>query len=192
MSDTGAPWNLPFPLSTDLVRDGADAIKALAEATATGLSAAGNAGIGSNVVQTVKTDTFTTSSTAYVGTGLSASITPTSATSKILVIIHASVGNASPAYLRISGGNAGTYVGDADGSRVRAASQSTAFDTEQNATTIVYLDSPNTASSTTYELEMRRGSITSANIHLNRSDSDTNDGNRARTASSITLIEVEA
>lgn len=41
MADTGAPWNLPYPLSTDLVRDGAQAIEDLAEATATGLSAAG-------------------------------------------------------------------------------------------------------------------------------------------------------
>jgi len=41
MSDTGSPWNLPYPLPTDLVRDGAQAIEDLAEATATGLSAAG-------------------------------------------------------------------------------------------------------------------------------------------------------
>jgi hypothetical protein len=31
MADTGAPFALPYPTPTDLVRDGADAIKALAE-----------------------------------------------------------------------------------------------------------------------------------------------------------------
>ena len=41
MADTGAPWNLPYPLPTDLVRDGAQAIQDLAEATADGLDATG-------------------------------------------------------------------------------------------------------------------------------------------------------
>jgi hypothetical protein len=42
------------------------------------------------VVSTVKTDTFTTVSSSYVDvTGLSVSITPTSATSKILVLVQA-------------------------------------------------------------------------------------------------------
>jgi hypothetical protein len=41
MATTGAPWNLPYPLDTDLVIDGAQAIQDLAEATATGLTATG-------------------------------------------------------------------------------------------------------------------------------------------------------
>jgi hypothetical protein len=40
MADTGAPWNLPYPLDTDLVIDGASDIEALAEATADGLTLA--------------------------------------------------------------------------------------------------------------------------------------------------------
>jgi hypothetical protein len=42
MATTGSPWNLPYPLPTDLVRDGADAIKDLAEDTAAALTTAGN------------------------------------------------------------------------------------------------------------------------------------------------------
>jgi len=38
VADTGLPWDLPYPLPPDLVRDGADAIKDLAEATATALT----------------------------------------------------------------------------------------------------------------------------------------------------------
>jgi hypothetical protein len=37
MADTGAPYFLPYPENTDLVRDGADAIKDLAEALAQAL-----------------------------------------------------------------------------------------------------------------------------------------------------------
>jgi hypothetical protein len=43
MATTGAPWNLPYPVSTDLVRDGAVAIENLAEATATQLDTTKNA-----------------------------------------------------------------------------------------------------------------------------------------------------
>jgi hypothetical protein len=43
MATTGAPWNLPYPLDTDLVIDGASGIEALAEATAAGLTATGPA-----------------------------------------------------------------------------------------------------------------------------------------------------
>jgi hypothetical protein len=48
------------------------------------------------VVQTVKTDTFTSTSTTYVDiTGLSLSITPTSASSKILVFANVNGSGAS-------------------------------------------------------------------------------------------------
>ena len=90
MADTGAPWNIPFVEPTDLVRDYPAADEAQALAVAAGLTAAGNAGIGSNVVQTVVSTTFVTSSTAAVDvTGLSATITPSSDTSRILVLVSA-------------------------------------------------------------------------------------------------------
>jgi hypothetical protein len=38
VATTGAPWNLPYPVPTDLVRDGAEAIEDLAEATASSLT----------------------------------------------------------------------------------------------------------------------------------------------------------
>jgi hypothetical protein len=57
MPDTGAPYFIPFAAPADLVRDWPDLSEDVALAIASGLSAAGNPGIGSNVVQTVKTDT---------------------------------------------------------------------------------------------------------------------------------------
>jgi hypothetical protein len=41
MPDTGAPWNLPYPSPSDLVRDAPQAFEDLAVATAAGLSATG-------------------------------------------------------------------------------------------------------------------------------------------------------
>ena len=200
MSDTGAPWELPYPLPTDLVRDGADAIKDLAEATATGLSAAGNAGIGSNVVTAVKTDTFTTTSTSYTTiTGLSATITPTTNTSKILIIanVNVTIGSdaSSTVALSLAGGNAATYIGGADGSRTRAATGHTSVAAESRAAnrftpherSIVYVDSPATTSSTTYTVEI---STSSGTVYVNRDDQDGDSDTTLRTASSITVIEV--
>ena len=195
MADTGLPWELPYPLPTDLVRDGADAIKDLAEAVAAGLDEAGNAGIGSNVVQTVKTDVFTTSSTTYTAlTGLSASITPTSATSKVLVLV-------SVAAVGTSGSNSGTWrimrdttaisIGDAAGSRVPATAGVLTFGGEGISThTAAFLDSPTTIAATTYSVEIR--SNTANPTFVNRGQDDSDATTRTRVVSSITVIEVEA
>jgi len=203
VSDTGAPWNLPFPLPTDLVRDGADAIKDLAEATATGLSAAGTEGIGPNVVQTVKTDTFTTTSTTFTDvTGLTATITPSLSTSKILVIANVSFSISVPgssgraAQIRLTGGGAENYVGDAVGSRLSVAAQTGENLTgshdvsrgEQNAT-LVYVSSPNTTSPVTFKVQMRQNNGTGV---VNRTGNDGDNVFYNRTASSITAIEVAA
>ena len=202
MSDTGAPWNLPYPLPTDLVRDGADAIKDLAEATATGLSAAGNAGIGSNVVQTVKTDTFTTTSTSFTAvTGLTATITPTSATSKVLVIVKLDAAINTPGgainrmAARLTGGGGG-YVGAADGSRTRASimqggNDSSIYQDGSLTFSMIYVDQPNTTSPTTYGVEVIRINGTGT-IFVNRTVVDTDSAAFARSVSSIVAIEVAA
>ncbi len=195
MSDTGAPWLLPYPLPSDLVRDGAGDIQALAEATATGLSAAGSEGIGPNVVQTVKTDTFTLSSQTFTDvTGMGVTITPSSATSKILVIAYAPISNQTTqtgAFMRLVRGATALFVGDADGNRVQASyGYRVETNNELSAATLVFLDSPNVATATTYTLQLRSGS--SSTVTLNRSGTDTNSNVFARTASSITAIEVSA
>ena len=194
MGSTGAPWNIPFVEPTDIPRTYPEDSEDLALAIAAGLSAAGNPGIGSNVVQTVKTDTFTTTSTTFVTvTGMTATITPTSNTSKVLVIVQASASGSHGIY-RIAGGNTASYVGNADGSRTQGL-----FGFDQNvanengivlsSNSVVFLDSPNTASPVTYELQARQ---TGAAVFFNRTQGDGNNAITPRGASSITLIEVAA
>jgi hypothetical protein len=187
VADTGAPWNIPYAEPTDLVRDWPDLSEDVADAVAAGLTAAGNAGIGSNVVQTVKTDLFATTSTTYVDiTGLAVTITPTTNTSKVLVICH------------IQGGNSTTNIG-----RIRLMRNSTAINqstggTSENMTTmfatndsgsilsrtIVFVDSPGTISATTYKAQMFIGG--GGTVFLNRRGSNDQLG----VVSSITAIEV--
>jgi len=195
--DTGAPWNIPY-IDGGAAGTLAAADEAQALAIAAGLSAAGNAGIGTNVAQTIKTDTFSTSSTAFTTvTGLTATITPTSATSKILIIAQVSVSPASDqtAHVALAGGNAGNYVGDAASNRVRTVGWVRDVPTDirsQVSTqmmTISYLDSPTTIAATTYAVQMR---VSSGTSHVNRSTFDLDATTYGRNASSITLIEVKA
>ena len=195
MADTGAPWNLPYPLPTDLVRDGADAIKDLADAVAAGLSAAGNPGIGSNFVQTVKSNLFTTTSTSFTDvTNLEVTITPSTATAKVLVLVSLAVSTSQDNQVvaaRLMRGSTAIALGDADGTRTRAT---TAFqggnslgELGAGTNSIVFLDSPNVATATTYKVEVRTSSGT---LRVNTSFTDADSTVTTRVVSTISAIEV--
>jgi len=152
-------------------------------------------GVGSNVVQTVKTDTFTSTSATFVGiTGMTATITPTTNTSKILVIVQLShaLGNfAGYGHFKITGGNTSGYVGSgAISNRIAAVFGGISSTTQLNLVSepIVFLDSPATTSATTYTVECRTSG--SGSVHINRSEDDSDASTRTRGASSITVIEV--
>ena len=192
MADTGAPWNLPYPLPTDLVRDGADAIKDLAEQVALGLDAAGNPGIGSNVVQTVMTAPFSTSSTSYTDvTGLTVTITPTSATSRVFVhvVCPVSVSAAQALFLTLSDGSNNVLLSpDSPGSRRVAFSRLSLADQgliRPEVFTLVH--SPGVDTAFTYKV---RASVTGGTGYVNRGDSDSDTSTFARSVATITAIEV--
>ena len=152
------------------------------------------------VVSTVKSDTFSTTSATFTDvTGLSATITPSATSSKILIVAsvsHSLSGVAADSAMwRISGGNATNYVGDTAGNRVRAAlfaANVVNFAQNSGAITspIIYLDSPATTSATTYVVQARRGNAGTAFVNRTNPDSDT--AEYARTVSSITVMEISA
>ena len=148
------------------------------------------------VLSTTKTDTFTTSSAGPIDiTGLSVSITPKYATSKILVMfdVHI-VGNDSGTGLRLLRGSTNLALGDASGSRARM----TAIGFYSNATSpnyysggqtsMSFLDSPSTTSATTYKLQAQCLSTNGININMSRYDTD--NGNASRGSSTITVMEI--
>jgi hypothetical protein len=147
------------------------------------------------VVQDVKTDTFTTTSTSFTAvTGLSATITPSSTSSKILVmaqVSHALANGNGYGHFKFSGGNTSSYVGDSPGSRI-AGVFGGAVSANANgavlASSMSYLDSPNTTSPVTYGVEVRQAF--NGSVVINASSQDDDDSSRSRGASSITLIEV--
>ena len=151
------------------------------------------------VVSTTKTDTFsaavaTPAFTSNV-TGLEATITPTSTSSKILVqlsITGSRTGNYAivvPRLMRDS-----TPIGIATGTSLRAAAGGvlsivSAHTGSMGVTTTDYLDSPNTTSSITYGVQLTGISGTQT-VYVNRSAGDSDSTSVARAVSTITLMEV--
>ena len=150
------------------------------------------------VKSTAKTDVFTTSSTTYTPvTGLTASITPSSATSKILVTVQLAFGaggvggGVNFGSFRLTGGNSGTYKGVTPSARRDAVFGGTSNLDNQNvmySNTIVFLDSPSTTSAITYGVEC----VTRASgfISINRPSLDSDNDYLTRGASSITVMEI--
>jgi hypothetical protein len=145
------------------------------------------------VVQTSKTDTFSTTSTTPVDiTGLSATITPRSTSSKILVICSFSTNRTSVATsaFQLLRGSTNIGGGDVASSRLSAISAFTNHASNYfGQVAFEFLDSPSTTSSTTYKVQ---GFTEAGTLYLGRSNSDTDNTSSAnvRTSARITLIEV--
>jgi len=161
------------------------------------LASGATAGFGKvlQVVSATKTDTQAFSSSTFSDiTGLSVSITPSSTSSKILVFGYAMVAwDVSFAKIGINlvRGSTNILIGDAAGSRQRV-SGFTYLGTACSGTfslPVNFLDSPSTTSATTYKIQA--SSIDNAgNVYINRSFTDTDNSTFARTASTITAMEI--
>jgi hypothetical protein len=146
------------------------------------------------IKQTVKTDTFSSSSSSFTDiTGMSVSITPTLSTSKILVVVDARAGGNStgtPTRYKLLRDSTDIYIGDADGSRSRAFSMWSVADGAGYAVgqiSTFFIDNPATTSAITYKIQMGTdGSIS----YINRDGTANNNSSYARMASSITVIEL--
>lgn len=152
-------------------------------------------GTPSNVVVAHKNDTQSVSTSAFTDvTGLSASITPSSASNRIKVTITISIGidaaTDNACYIKLIRGSTSIGEGASDGgSRVECLASATANNGNAiQTTTIVYIDSPASASSTTYQVQIAASN--SGDVHVNRSHNDTNATTISRTSSSLILEEI--
>lgn len=149
------------------------------------------------VVSNTKTDTFTTSSTTDVAiTGLSATITPTSATSKILVLVNIGSSGATISDYGVffslyrSASVITGAVGASPSSRKACSFASrNSSDGRYQSSSIIHQDSPASTSSLTYACyaSMESGGGTAC---INRSASDGDQASSPRTISSITVMEI--
>ena len=172
--------------------------------TVTGISAGGlpdgiiqaadlASGVGGKVlqvIQTMKTDTFssTTGSTWTDITGVSVNITPSSASNKILVSFHGGVSasNDSYSWLRMARVIGGTTVinlcrGDGRNNAVSCTVDGTQGvqsnkDATSNHSSFEFLDSPNTTSQITYKMQFYKAMGNHFFIGGTYSDFDLNKG----------------
>jgi hypothetical protein len=144
------------------------------------------------VVQAVKTDTFSTSATTYTDvTGLSATITPRFASSKIMVFYSMMLSQNTTGYAQVRLDRAGTAIsiGDSAGTRDRVTMSSWTGGANNYMTVSagMFLDSPNTTSATIYKLQLRS---TEGLQYVNRNARDSDITAEPRGVSSITLMEI--
>ena len=154
------------------------------------------------VVSTSKTNSFSTSSSTWTDvTGLSVTITPTSATSKILVFLngHFSVSTGGTGiYAKLVRNSTDILIADGTGgsptttpTTMSASTSGTVSTRENYAMQINYLDSPATTSATTYKIQVGAydGGTQIVNGVYNMSASGTS---IPRSTSTITVMEIAA
>jgi hypothetical protein len=169
----------------------------LPDNTGTILTSATTTGFPAGSVLQVVSATYSTytviSSTSYTDTGLSASITPTSSSSKILVIVSQQNSVYRDTNSVISGGislvrGSTTILYSERTPMITAGTSSTSNIITGGRQSIVYLDSPATTSSTTYKTQ-GQVSTTSNGGALRVNDYQDVSGT---TVSTITLMEIAA
>ena len=194
-TDTANDVTLTVPASNASVLTDSSNIPA---ANLTGSLPAGMGGKVLQVLQAVKSDAFSTTSTSLVDvSGLSVSITPSSTSSKILVhvdlLLSASyfIGHA-----QLVRNSTLIYRADSAGNRPIDSitfAQNPSNDGIMQRSSIMYLDSPSTTSATTYKVQAstRKDAAGSGVFYINRTtqDRDTT-GYDARGVSSITVMEI--
>jgi hypothetical protein len=195
MADTGAPWNIPYVEPADLVRAYPAADEAQALAIAAGLSEATQV---KQVVHALKDDTFSiTSSTYTTVTGLEVTITPTSASSLVLLTYSVALGGLSttigrPVQMAVFRDTTNLIVPASPGSR-----QPTLHSFQMNGLTDAgrgmlsvsgtFRDSPNSTSALTYSIKVAQPAGTG---FVNRSETDTDASSFPRSVSWLTATEV--
>ena len=137
------------------------------------------------VIQDLQTGLVQTTSTSFQSTGLSVSITPSSATSKVLVLGSISISktagaNATSVKLQIKRG--ATAIMDM-GAQSAFTNSSSSNDVGYSA--ICFLDSPSTTSATTYAIEFA-SSVSGQTVYVN------NYGPTDTAVSSIVVMEIGA
>ena len=154
------------------------------------------------VVSTTRTDTVSESSLGNGATGstdvLTKTITPSSASSKVLVIMNATIAMSNGServglLLHVGGSVIDAARADAASNRGRMSAGSYLASTNHFINlSQTFLHSPNTTSATTYSYRFISGSGATTTMYLNRTHDDNDATWMSRTTSNITLMEVAA
>lgn len=158
-----------------------------------------NAGKVLQVVSAIKTDAFSSTSTTPVNiTGLSASITPSSTSSKILVSCTLSYGGVQNSFASMRFAANGTGIALGTGATGSAHNETTSLSLDNQSAApyhiypaaFEYLHSPNTTSAVVYTVQARSDSGLVFNI--NYPNLDSTNAYTMHGVSTITVMEIGA
>jgi hypothetical protein len=180
------------------IGDASDVITIPASATITNLGTATGFGGGKilQVLQTAKTDTASIASVTFADiSGLSQAITPSAASSKILVSANVTLCGQSGVggHFQLVRDSTAIGIGDAAGSRTRCTvgSRDITNPSEARSMSMQYLDSPSTTSATTYKVQWRCQNA-SYTQWIGRTYDDGDNAAYGRYMTSITVMEIGA
>ena len=142
-------------------------------------------------VSAIKTDTQTVNSTGFTDiSGLTVDITPSATTSKVLVLAHITLSSGNHGHTRCVRGSTVIGAGTASSSRGAVSGYANSNSNSANVQAFVFLDSPNTTSSTTYHFELESNNGAASYINRTVNDSDAIYGSRG--SSTIVCMEIGA
>ena len=146
------------------------------------------------VLQAVKTDTFSNANEAWADiTGVSVAITPASSSNKILIRYGGMLGASNNAFglIRLLKDSTVIFIGDqGESSQARASSAGVTNNSYYTVGfTGEFLDSPSTTSATTYKIQLAAGDESST-VYIGRDSQNNNEFSRSRTPTWITVMEV--
>jgi hypothetical protein len=147
------------------------------------------------VVQAFKQDTFSVGNSTWTNiTGLNVSITPSSTSSRILLLSNIFAHGSGNSFLRMTRNGTvigvGTQVGSREG--VTAGDLYNPNDNRNQTFSMMYVDSPSSTSSVSYWAQTRAEQASGYITYVNRQTTDTNSFNRPRYASMLIAMEIAA
>ena len=168
-----------------------------------GVPTGGGGGI-IQIKQAVKNNVQSTTSTSMIDiSGMSVAITPTTSTSKVLILVSLNYGGDSNMYAAINLLRGSTIVtkGDEDFNNQTECTfgiggDNSNFQYKMASASYCFLDSPATTSATTYKLQMQATGASSQRVVINApyegGYQQENDAYSMRGTSTITVMEVSA
>ena len=134
----------------------------------------------------------------FVDSTITASITPSSSSNKVIVFFNVSVANTSSTGNRIAlklkrGSTDIAVTGDSIGSRIGATAAALYESNdpyEPMTVPMIWYDTPATTSATTYKVAVASNNNNSQSVYFNRSRDDTNNNDNFRTVTQVLLVDV--
>jgi hypothetical protein len=163
-------YGFPYPQPSDLVANYPALGQQLAEDVETEIAASS---IVRKVVQTVDTTARSTTSTSFVSTSISATITPSSTSNKILIQASGIIGYATGMRVEFTIYNGASDINATGKSALHSVAETDTATGSLGTLNLNYLYSPATTSATTLTLYWRADSANTAYLGRNNANSST-------------------